>query len=95
MQAPPHACPLPVTQAPPAGHPAAAAHLLRQHLPGNTALQDKHNAAQRGPIGNAAWTASPGLGPLGWQQRRDDVPQFIADQCFAHGINLPYGVRLC
>jgi hypothetical protein len=95
MQAPPHARSLPVAQATPAGHATAAAHLLGQHLPGNTTLQDKHNAAKRGPVGNTAWTAASVLGPLGRQQRGDDTPQFIIDQCFAHGINLPYGVRLC
>ena len=95
MQAPPDPCALPVAQAPPARHPAPAAEFLGQHLPGNAALQDKHNAAKRGPIGNAAWAAAFWLGRLGRQQRCDDAPQFIADQCFAHAINLPYGVRLC
>jgi len=40
---------LPVAQPPPAGHAGAAAHLLRQHLPRDAALEHEEDAGQRGP----------------------------------------------
>src|ERR671933_447800 len=41
---------LPVPQPPPAGHAGAAAHLLREHLPRDTGLQDEQNARECGAI---------------------------------------------
>jgi hypothetical protein len=50
---------LPVTQPPPTRHATAAAHLLRQHLPGNATFEDKQNSGQRHPIADrrtpSAW----------------------------------------
>ena len=95
MQASPHACLLPVTQAPPARHAAAAAQLLGQHLPGDAAFQDKDDARQGGAVGDAAWSSTFGLGWLWWQEGRDDLPQPITDQWRTHAANLPHGLRLC
>jgi hypothetical protein len=61
MQAPPHPCSLPITQAPPARHTTPTAQLLRQHLPGDTALQDEEDARQGGAICDGPWTSTLGL----------------------------------
>ena len=45
-------CFLPIAQATPASHTAPAAHLLRQHLPGNARLQDKDDSCKGGSIVN-------------------------------------------
>jgi hypothetical protein len=92
MQALPHPRLLPVTQAPPAGHPAPTAQLLGQHLPRNAALQDKHDACQGGAVGDAAWSPTFGLGRLWGQEGRDDLPQPVADQWRTHAANLPHGL---
>jgi hypothetical protein len=45
-----HTSGLPVAQPSPARHARAATHLLRQHFPRQTALQNKQNAGQCGPV---------------------------------------------
>lgn len=92
MQAPPHACALPVTQPPPARHAAPAAQLLGQHLPGDATFQDKDNAGQGGAICNHAWSSALGLGWLRGQQGRDDLPQHVTDLWRTRAANLPHGI---
>jgi len=94
MQAPPHACLLPVSKPSPARHAAPTAELLRQHLPGYAAFQDKHNARQRGAVRDNAWSPTLGLGWFGGEEWCDDRPQCVADQCRTHATNLPHGNRL-
>src|SRR5262249_35174672 len=92
MHASPYPCALPITPAPPARHAAPAAQLLRDHLPGDTTFQDKDDAGERGAVRDAAWASTFGLGRLRWQDRRDDLPQPVADQWCTHAANLPHGM---
>ncbi len=69
----PYACSLPIPQAAPTGHAAAAAHLLGKHLPGDAAAEHEHDSGQRCPIVQPRSPAL-GLGRLRWQQRLDDCP---------------------
>src|SRR5436190_10048671 len=64
VQARPDACLLPVAQAPPAGHAAAAAHLRGQHLPGDAALEHEEDPRQSRAVGHAG-PAAFRLGRLG------------------------------
>ena len=66
---------LPIAQAAPAGHPAAAAHFLRQVFPRDACLEDKQDARKRFAIRQRL--APVRLGPLGWEQRFDYVPQVV------------------
>src|SRR5512135_2509383 len=59
----PDAAPLPVPQPAPAGHAGPAAHLLRQHLPGEAALQDEDDAGQAGAVVHRRPAALAGPGP--------------------------------
>jgi hypothetical protein len=79
MQAPPDACSLPITQAPPACHATATAQHLRQLLPGNATVQDKHDPRQRGAVGDATWSPTLGLGRFWREKWGDDLPQRVAD----------------
>jgi hypothetical protein len=56
---------LPVTQAPPACHAAAAAQLLGQHLPGDARLQDKDDPCQGDASRDDPWTPPLSLGGSG------------------------------
>src|ERR671920_380255 len=53
----PHARLMPFLQASPASHPRSAAHLLREHLPGDAALQHEDDARQSCPIVDARSSA--------------------------------------
>jgi hypothetical protein len=92
MQPFPHPRLGPVAQASPARHPAATAELFGLHLPGNAALQDKDDPRQRGAVADAAWSPTFGLGRLYWQQRREDLPQPVADEWRTHAANLPHSL---
>jgi hypothetical protein len=83
MQAVPDAGRGPVAQPPPAGHPAATAHLLGQVLPGDAGLQHKQDPRQRRPVRHAR-PASLRFGGLRREQRRDVIPQFIRDKQLRH-----------
>ena len=81
---------LPVAQPSPASHARAATPLLRQHLPGDAALQHKDDAAQRRPVRDRRPTALR-LRPLRRQQRFDQGPQFIAYKGLGHAAqNSPH-----
>ena len=60
----------------PAGHPGATAHLLGQHLPGDTRVQDEKDARQRRSIRQPG-TPAVGLGRLRRQQGLDLGPERI------------------
>jgi hypothetical protein len=81
----PDAAALPVPQPSPAGDARAAAHLLREHLPGDAAAQDEDNPGQAGPVldWGPAPLAGPGLVPR--EERRDSLPEFIRHQRLSHG----------
>src|SRR5436190_24377050 len=80
----PHTGQLPVAQASPARHPRTAAQFLRQHLPRDSAAEDKENAGQTRAIRNARPSA---FGSTGWnrQERFDKIPQRIGEQRDGHG----------
>ena len=79
----PHTGQLPIAQASPARHPRTAAQFLRQHLPLDSAAEDKENASQTRTIRNARPSA---FGSMGWnrQERFDKVPQGIGEQRDGH-----------
>lgn len=83
MEPVPHASLLPRAQAAPAGHATAAAEFLGQVLPGQTSLEHKEDAGECRPIGDAG-TPTFGFGKFKWEQRRDDLPERVADQGFGH-----------
>ena len=84
MQLLPHAGLLPSTQPSPAGDPAAAAQRLGgQQPPGGAGAQDIDQPAQDRPVGDPR-TAAFGLGWMGWQQRRDRVPDLVRDELLGH-----------
>ena len=58
----PSAVGLPLLESAPAGHSAAAAQLLREHLPGDAALEHKENAGDRLAVRDARATS---FGPRG------------------------------
>ena len=64
-------------------HPRAAAHLGRQHLPGNAALEHKQDARQRGAARDRR-PATLRLRPLRRNQRRNQSPQFIRNKRCCH-----------
>ena len=74
-------CP-PIPQAAPAGHPAATAQFLGQHLPGDATLQDKDDAGQDTRFGSGV--VPHRLGRIHRQQRFDDRPQFVAYELLVH-----------
>ena len=78
-----HAGLVPVTQASPTGHAAAAAHLHRQIFPADTGLEDKEDAGEAGAIVDRL---APAFGSrrVRWQQRFDNLPEFIRDQGLGH-----------
>src|SRR5215203_2716014 len=88
MEPLPHARLVPFLEASPTGHARAAAHFLRQHLPGYAALQDEQDAGESCPVVDA-WPAALGLRRIFRQQRLDHFPQFIGDEFFSHTLNLP------
>jgi hypothetical protein len=74
---------VPIAQPPPARHPRTAAHLLRQHLPGNAALEHKQNAAQRRPARQRR-PAALRPGPIRRQQRFDNGPLLVGHKRLGH-----------
>jgi hypothetical protein len=56
---------LPVVQAPPAGHPGAAAEFLRQHLPGNATAKDEDNPGETRAVRHARPSTLRRRGELG------------------------------
>ena len=79
----PDAGAVPIAQPSPAGDAASAAHFLREHLPGDAALQDEDDARQAGPVGHRR-TPALGLRSLPWEQRLDDLPQLVGYQWSSH-----------
>lgn len=59
MELVPDPCPLPVAQAPPAGHARTTAQLLGQHLSRDAALEHEEDAGEGGAIGDPR---APALG---------------------------------
>jgi len=81
-------------EAPPAGHPRAAAHLLGEYLPGNSRLEDEQNARKSCAIAHAR---APALGfrSLRRQEWFDNSPKFVGYEWFRHGRRiLDHGVLL-
>jgi hypothetical protein len=83
VQAVPDASLLPLAQAAPAGDATTAAEFLGQILPGQAGLEHEEDAGECRAIGDAG-TSSFGFGKFGWEQRRDHLPERVADQCFGH-----------
>lgn len=73
---------LPIAEATPAGHAAAAAELGWKPCPLNAGFEYKQNASEGLSCRN---TGAPALGPgrLGRDQWFDDRPEGVRKQCFA------------
>jgi hypothetical protein len=90
----PHPDVVPLLEAPPAGHPRAAAHLPGEHLPGNSRLEHEQNARKSCAIAHAR---APALGfrRLLRQEWFDYGPKFVGYEWFRHGRRiLDHGVLL-
>src|SRR5215217_2161097 len=83
VERPPDAGPLPVAQPPPATHPAAAAHLPRQHLPGDAALEHEQDAGQRRAILDRR-TAALRARPMGREQGAEEGPERVGNEGCRH-----------
>src|SRR5262249_6867068 len=70
----PDAAPLPVPEPAPAGHAGPAAHLLREHLPGDAAPQDEDDAGQAGPVVHRRPAPLAGASPVRRPERVGDPP---------------------
>ena len=79
----PHTRLLPVAHPAPARHPRPTPEFLRQHLPRDTAAEDKENAGQTGAIRHARPST---LRSSRWtqQERFDKIPQRIREQRGGH-----------
>src|SRR4029450_4550217 len=74
---------LPGAQPPPAGHAGAAAHLLRQHLPRDAALEHEEDAGQRGPGVDRGATA-PRAWRRGRKQGAEKGPEGVGNEGCCH-----------
>ena len=79
----PHACLLPVAQAPPARHPRPAPEFLREHLPGDAAAEDEDNAGETRAIRDAR-SATLWQSLKNRQERFDTIPQRVWKQRGGH-----------
>ena len=70
---------LPVAQPTPATHPAAAAYLSRQHLPGQPGAQDEQDTGQRRPVSDRT-SAALRTWPGRRQMRGDLAPEIIGQK---------------
>ncbi len=80
----PHPGPVPPLEAPPAGHPRAAAHLVREHLPRNARLEHEQDARKSGAIVHAR-ASTHGFRRLLGQEWFDYGPRFVGYEWFWHG----------
>lgn len=80
----PHARRLPIAQATPAGHAAAAVHFLRQILPGNSRAKNEQNTRESGSVVDGRATALRARRMVLRQERLDSRPQFVGYQWCSH-----------
>ena len=86
---------LPIAQPSPAGHAAAAAHLLRQVLPRHAGLQDEKNPGQHRAIGRRLAARKEASPRLRWrQQRTDPLPQRVVQDGLGQPTHPPADVLL-
>src|SRR5262249_7779333 len=81
----PHAGVLPIAQAAPAGHAAAAAHLLGQVFPLDTGLENEENARERLAVVHRL--SARGVAPAAVRRRQkgsNNFPQVIGEQWLGH-----------
>jgi hypothetical protein len=83
VEAVPDASLLPLAQPAPTGDTTAAAEFLRQVLPGKSSLEHEEDTSECRAIRDAR-TSSFGFGKFRWQQRRNHLPERVADQRFGH-----------
>jgi hypothetical protein len=88
MQPLPYTRFVPIVEPTPTRHARAASHLLRQHLPGDAALENKQDAGEGSAVVDTG-SAAVGLGWLFGQQRLDHFPQFIGNEFLSHTFTLP------
>jgi hypothetical protein len=79
----PDAGQIPVAQSAPTSHATAAAHLLGQEFPRDTALEDKEDARQRLAVGEG-WSPALGMRGSGGDERLNALPQRIREEGFSH-----------
>src|SRR4051794_25461595 len=83
VERPPDAGLLPVAQSAPAGHAGAAAHLLREHLPGDAALQHEQDAGQGGAVLDRRPAALRAWRPRR-EERSEQGPEGVRNQGCCH-----------
>jgi hypothetical protein len=84
---------LPVAEPAPAGHAAAAAHLPRQHRPGDAGADHEDDALERLAVVEG-WTAALRAWRSFGEQRRDQRPERVGDERFGHPRRLTASRRL-
>jgi hypothetical protein len=76
---------LPVPQATPTGDARTAAHLQREHLPGDAAAQDENDTREAGPVIDRRSASLAGSRLVPRQQGGNRFPEFVGDQWLSHG----------
>jgi len=76
---------LPIAQSSPTGHPRAAAHLLRQHLPGDARFEHEDNPRQGFSIRHRR-ASTPRGGHVAGQVWLDQFPKFVGKQWCSHDV---------
>jgi hypothetical protein len=85
MQLLPDSSGLPITQPPPAGHSAAAPHLLRKVLPSNSGPQHEQDPRKSCPVVER-WSSPSRMHRTNRQERLDSAPKAIGNDRFRHGL---------
>src|SRR5215207_4656011 len=79
---------MPVAQAAPAGHPRAATHLLREHLPGQAASENEEDARERGTVREARSPACARARRRRRQEWLDYFPERVVNQLLCHAASI-------
>jgi hypothetical protein len=83
---------LPVAQAIPTGQAATAAHLLRPVLPGDAGLEDEDDPGEDLAI-VAEGASACGLRRMRWDERLDELPEFVREEWLGHDVSLTSGAN--
>src|SRR5262249_28580366 len=86
MEFSPDTAAVPVLQATPAGHAAAAAHFHGEVFPGDAGLEDEEDAGECLAVMDGLASGVAETARLRWREHRlDRVPQFVGEQRLGHG----------
>ena len=72
----------------PAGHPAATAHLAREHLPGQAAAKDEEDAGERGAVRQPRPPPRARALRRRRQERLDYFPEHAINQLLRHAASI-------